>query len=83
MDELLTTYRASVDMAAKTLTLTKGSDKNWKAQLTFQAAGQDQLTLNGDWAGHRARMRLKLVDRNQFLLVSRGFHWIQEYPFNR
>ena len=33
--------------------------------------------------GHAVHMQLKLKDRNQFLLVNRGFHWIQEYPFNR
>jgi hypothetical protein len=26
---------------------------------------------------------LTLVDPNSFLLVTRGFHWIQEFPFNR
>ena len=30
-----------------------------------------------------AQMQLQLFDRNKLLLVSRGFHWIQEYPFNR
>jgi hypothetical protein len=33
--------------------------------------------------GHKLRMQLRLFDRDSFLLVSRGFHWIQEYPFNR
>jgi len=28
-------------------------------------------------------MHLRLVDHKKFLLVSRGFHWIQEHPFNR
>jgi hypothetical protein len=33
--------------------------------------------------GHQVHMRLQLFDRQKFELVSRGFHWIQEYPFNR
>jgi hypothetical protein len=33
--------------------------------------------------GHTIHMQLALFDRNRFLLVTRGFHWIQEYPFNR
>jgi hypothetical protein len=24
-----------------------------------------------------------MMDRGKMMLVSRGFHWIQEYPFNR
>jgi hypothetical protein len=28
-------------------------------------------------------MQLQLVDLTKFLLINRGFHWIQEYPFNR
>ena len=41
-----------------------------------------QLTLDGNMDGHKVHMPLNLVDRRKFLLVSRGFHWVQEYPFN-
>ena len=27
--------------------------------------------------------RLKRIDDSKFLLKSRGFHWINEFPFNR
>ena len=43
----------------------------------------DQLTLDGNMDGHTVHMQLELLDRNQFLLVSGGFRWIQEYPDNR
>ena len=33
--------------------------------------------------GHQVHLELQLVDRNKFLLVRRGFHWIQEFPMNR
>lgn len=29
------------------------------------------------------RFDMRLLEREQFLLVSRGFNWIQERPFNR
>jgi hypothetical protein len=83
MDDSFASYNASIDVGAKTLALTKPSDKNWKANFTFQRAAQDRLTLDGNMDSHRVRMQLQLIDRNKFLLVSRGFHWIQEYPFNR
>lgn len=28
-------------------------------------------------------IRLQKVDENSFLLRSRGFHWVNEYPLNR
>ena len=39
--------------------------------------------LKGDLGGHPVDMQLELYDRNKFTLVSRGFHWVQEYPFHR
>jgi hypothetical protein len=33
--------------------------------------------------GHTIRMQLQRIDLNKFLILNRGFHWIQEYPFNR
>jgi hypothetical protein len=27
-------------------------------------------------------VKLRRLDTSQFLLVSRGFHWVSEYPFN-
>jgi hypothetical protein len=83
MDDSYARYSASIDVNDKTLALTKGDDKNWKADFHFQRGAQDQLTLDGNMDGHTMHMQLQLVDRNKFLLVSRGFHWIQEYPYNR
>jgi hypothetical protein len=33
--------------------------------------------------GHAIQMRLPLFDRSKFLLSSRGFRWVQEYPVDR
>jgi uncharacterized membrane protein YphA (DoxX/SURF4 family) len=83
MDDSFAGYGASINTHDKTLTLTKNSDKNWKAGFTFERVAENQLTLDGNMDGHKIHMQLQLVDRNQFMLVKRGFHWIQEYPFNR
>jgi len=82
-DDSFANYGASIDDKQGNLELTKPGDKNWKAVLKFQRASPDQLTLDGDMDGHRIQMRLSYFDKNKLLLVSRGFHWIQEYPFNR
>lgn len=41
------------------------------------------LTLHGRFRGDSVYVALKKVDENSFLLVNRGFHWINEEPFNR
>lgn len=33
--------------------------------------------------GRKMRALLHRVESPSFLLLSRGFHWINEYPFNR
>jgi hypothetical protein len=83
MDDSFTGYGASINVNEHTLALTKQSDKAWKAGFQFQRPSQDQLILDGNMDGHKIHMQLQLVDRNSFVLVNRGFHWIQEYPFNR
>ena len=83
MDDSFTSYPAILNSSEKTLTLTSGNDPNWKAIFHFERPARDQLILDGTMDGHKVSMQLQLVDRNKFLLVNRGFHWIQEYPFNR
>jgi hypothetical protein len=83
MDDSYAGYGVSINTNDKTLALTKNDDKNWKADFHFLRAAPDQLVLDGNMDGHTIHMQLQLVDRSKFLLVSRGFHWIQEYPYNR
>jgi uncharacterized membrane protein YphA (DoxX/SURF4 family) len=83
MDDTFARYGATINGGEKTIALTKGDDKNWKANFTFQRVGENELILDGNMDSHKIHMQLQLVDRNKFVLVSRGFHWIQEYPFNR
>jgi hypothetical protein len=83
MDESFASFSSSLSDKDKTLTLTKASDKNWKASFTFARPAQDQLTLDGTMDGQKVQMQLKLLDRDKLMLVSRGFHWISEYPFQR
>jgi uncharacterized membrane protein YphA (DoxX/SURF4 family) len=83
MDDSFARYGATINSSGKTIALTKDNDKNWKANFTFQRAAENELILDGNMDGHTMHMQLQLVDLKKFVLVSRGFHWIQEYPFNR
>jgi hypothetical protein len=83
MDDSLGFFGATVDTKAGTITVTRGNDKNGKSVFRYQRSGQDQLTLDGDMDGHKLHFQLKRMDHNELELISRGFHWIQEYPYNR
>ena len=83
MDDTLATYPASIDIASGRIVLRKASDKSLAASLAYAQPERGRLVLSGDMDGHRVDMRLRLVGPQTFVLVSRGFHWIQEYPFNR
>lgn len=83
MDDSLAGYGATIKVNDRTLALTKNGDKNWKASFTFQRPAPNQLILDGNMDSHKLHMQLQLLDREKFLLVNRGFHWIQEHPFNR
>jgi hypothetical protein len=83
MDDTFVRYTTAIDMKTRTIALTTDGDKNWKADLRFQQPDAERMIVDGAMDGHAVRMQLRLFDRNKFLLVSRGFHWIQESPFNR
>ena len=83
MDDTFGSYPAKYDPTAQSIVLTKPSDKNWKASLAFQRPDTDHLILTGVIDGQRLELRTTRIDREKFLLVSRGFNWVQEFPFNR
>ncbi|HTR24211.1 MAG TPA: hypothetical protein VMI10_09505 [Terriglobales bacterium] len=83
MDDTFYSLGAAIETKSKTIALTKSTDKNWKGQFSFERPAADQLILDGEMDNHKMRMQMRMVDRNRFLLVNRGFHWVQEYPFNR
>lgn len=83
MDETFGRFGSSISDKDKTLTLTKVDDKKWKAVFTFNRPAPDELVLDGTMDGHKMHLQLKLLDRSKLTLVSRGFHWINEYPYQR
>ena len=83
MDDSWTHYGSAIDTKARTIAFTKGSDKNWKAMFSYERPAQDQLVLDGTMDNHKIHMNLKLLDRSKLMIVSRGFHWISERPFQK
>jgi hypothetical protein len=82
MDDTFLGYTARIDMAAKTIAVTSGPQVP-AGILKFQQPDPEHLILDGSLDGHAIHMEARLFDPNTFLLLSRGFNWIQERPFNR
>jgi len=83
MDDTFARFGSKIDMETKSLTLSKRDDPKWTASFSFQQPAADRMALQGEMDGKKFQMRLELFPRERFLLVSRGFNWIQEYPFNQ
>lgn len=72
-----------LDQSKKSFTLTKRADPNWKADFYYRDGEKDVLLLEGELDSHKVSAKLHRVNESEVLLTSRGFHWINEYPFNR
>lgn len=76
-------YGSQLDQEKRTLTLTKRDDPTWKVVLTYEQVSPDVLILTGLLNGSDMTVRLHRSGDRKFLLTDRGFHWINEVPFNR
>ena len=76
-------YLIEIDTNAGTLAFSKRGDPAWKSKLSYQKPSDDTLLLEGTFDGRPLHAKLHLADAAQFQLLNRGFHWINEYPFNQ
>jgi hypothetical protein len=83
MDDTFVGYPAVTDEDSRTITLSKPNTKDWSAKFTVDRQTPQHAIFEGTMDGHVLRLDAHLVRREDFLIVSRGFHWIQELPFNR
>jgi hypothetical protein len=83
MNERSRIYRLQTDTVNHTLTLAAFPDTTRKSQLHYERHDGDDLLISGRLDNDSIHVRLKKFDDSSFLLKSRGFHWINEYPFNR
>lgn len=75
-------YNLVHDEKKRTLVLSKRGDPSSKTTLVYRQPRPDVLFVEGRFDGHPVRARLRLTEPPEFLLVTRGFHWINERPFN-
>ena len=86
MDGLLHPYNLRLDSAGRSFSLGIAEKPSWEAQLHVADLHSDRLTLEGQMDGHPLTANLRridLADPDRFLLVNRGFHWVNEAPLKR
>jgi uncharacterized membrane protein YphA (DoxX/SURF4 family) len=83
MDDSRQRFAMKLDTARRTVELSDRNDPKKVDRLAYSQPARDRLLLDGTLQGHAIHAALHRVDPRSFLLVSRGFHWINEYPFNR
>lgn len=83
MNQKFAYFRGTVDTVKHTVTLQSGMDTTLKPVLAYERPSPTSLTFEGDLGGKHVRMAMTQRDSSEFFLISRGFHWVQEYPVNR
>ena len=76
-------FGSQLDQEKRTLTLRKREDPGWNTVLTYEQVSPEVVTLSGALNGSEMTARLRRSEERKFLLTDRGFHWINEFPFNR
>lgn len=76
-------FMSELDQEKHTLTIRKREDPSWNTVLTYEQVSPEVVTLTGTLNGSEMTARLRRSGERKFLLTDRGFHWINEFPFNR
>lgn len=82
-DESMSRYKTEYNSAKNSLVIYGGPDGKQKSELTYSRPDSNHLVLRGNFLGHPVSLNMTRIDESKFLLPSRGFHWINEYPLNR
>lgn len=83
MDQQFDRFSVKLDTVARTIGLKSLVDTAVHGTVKYQRPTPTRLVLDGDLGGKRVQLVMTQHDLNKFLLVSRGFNWVQEFPMNR
>jgi len=75
-------FRSTYDESKHTLKLSSPQSKQ-EGEFTYSQLDPQHLTLRGSLNGNQVVADFHRFDESRLLLTSRGFHWINEDPFNR
>ena len=76
-------YRMTWNPDRKELTLSKFGGPTSSATFVYDLPQSDKLELRGTMDGKAIMATLQRAPEKQHPLTNRGFHWVQELPYNR
>ena len=82
MNDTVRNYNFIIDTITHTATVYPPWDTLNKTKYKY-LTDTSTLTLTGSIKGDSIYMRFRKYDLKNFRLMNRGFHWVNEYPYNR
>ena len=79
MNDSLRGYVFKPDTTTKKIEMYSFTDTTRKSIFNYSNPSHDILLLSGKWKSDSVVIRMKEFPLKNFLLVNRGFHWINEY----
>jgi hypothetical protein len=83
MDDSYQRVRATLDEKKRTLVVTRRNEPLWDGRLSYAQPDPNTLTIDGDLGNRKIHALAHREPIPKFLLTTRGFHWVNEFPFNR
>ncbi|MEO6135804.1 MAG: hypothetical protein ABIP35_11670 [Ginsengibacter sp.] len=83
MNDSVKGYNFKPDTATKTVKLFTFSDTAHKSTLHYFNPDSTHLVFTGKLHDDSVYIEMQKLDFNKMRLINRGFHWINEYPYNR
>ena len=83
MNDTTKGFAFNVDTATKKIEMFSYKDTAKKSNFVYSLPQQNTLLFIGKLNNDSVVIQMKRYDLNNFRLTSRGFHWVNEYPFNR
>jgi len=76
----------NIDAARNQLMCFKLNERETEFTLKYRTSDSGKLSLRGDFMGHKLMAKLAFLNAyhpDSSVLMNRGFHWVNEVPFNK
>ncbi|RFZ95176.1 hypothetical protein D0C36_06515 [Mucilaginibacter conchicola] len=83
MNDSIKRYDWKIDTIKRTIVMFNYADTANKAYYTYTLPKKGELLMKGKDKADSVYIRMTQFDLKKFRLNSRGFNWINEYPYNR
>ena len=83
MNDSLKYYSFKEDTIKHNITINTYADTIHKFLFTYTSQKPGILIIKGKWKQDSLYIRMRSIDPKNFLLLKRGFHWVNEHPLNK